>query len=64
MKCLILFSRKNKKNIISLSSDEFAYTGEMQISISACLDNSFQLTLKEPVTTAEDFLFFFFFFFF
>ena len=24
MKCLILFSRKNKKNIISLSSAEFA----------------------------------------
>ena len=26
MKCQILFSRKNKKKIISLSSDEFAYS--------------------------------------
>ena len=42
MKCQILFSRKNKKNIISLSSAEFARS---MVSVSAvCGCNTFPYT--------------------
>ena len=38
MKCQILFSRKNKKNIMRLSSAEFAHSmGSVNISVLGCL---------------------------